>query len=217
MAKVYERWGKRVLDVTLAAAALLMLSPVFLVVAAAVWLCMGRPVLFQQRRAGRLGKPFMVYKFRTMTEDRGPDGRLLPDEERLTRLGRFLRRWSLDELPQLWNVVRGEMSLVGPRPLPAEYVPLYSPDQARRLDVRPGLVCLNGLYDRNGQPLEKMFHYDVLYTESISLRKDLGILFRMIPVVLSGNGIHRGRQDENSDLARRLRAVHSGESGSAPR
>ena len=216
-AGVYERWGKRALDLTLAAVALLLLSPVFLLVAAGVWLCMGHPVLFQQRRAGRLGKPFTLYKFRTMTGERGPDGRLLPDQVRLTPLGRFLRSTSLDELPNLWNVLNGDMSLVGPRPLPIEYVPLYSPDQARRLDVRPGLVSLNGLYDRSGQPWEKMFHYDVLYTQRITLREDLRILFGMIPVVLSRNGIHRGRHDENSDFARRLRAMQSGEGSSVPR
>jgi len=215
-AGVYERWGNRALDLTLAAA-LLLLSPVFLTDAAGVWLCMGGPILFRQRRAGRLGKPFTLYKFRTMTRERRPDGRLLPDQVRLTPLGRFLRSTSLDELPNLWNVLNGDMSLVGPRPLPIEYVPLYSPDQARRLDVRPGLVSLNGLYDRNGQPWEKMFHYDVLYTQRITLREDLRILFGMIPVVLSRNGIHRGRHDENSDFARRLRAMQSGEGSPVPR
>ena len=213
---LYVRLGKRAMDVTVAGAALVLLSPVFLLVAAGVLVFLCRPVLFRQGRAGKHGRPFTMVKFRSMTDARDEEGRLLPDEVRLTAFGRFLRSASLDELPNLWSVLRGDMSLVGPRPLPTEYVELYTPEQAERLNVAPGLVSLNGLYGRNAQPWERIFHYDVMYTKRVSLSEDLGILLRMISVVLGRKGVDRGRHDEGSDFARRLKAMQSREGMSGP-
>jgi sugar transferase EpsL len=207
----YKRFGKRPLDVTVAGAGLVLLSPVLVLVAAGVLVFLGRPVLFRQRRAGQRGRPFAMLKFRSMTDARDKEGRLLLDEVRLTAFGRLLRSTSLDELPNLWNVLKGDMSLVGPRPLPIEYVSLYTSEQAQRLNVLPGLVSLNGLYDRNAQSWERMFHYDVMYTAGISLREDARILLQMIPVILSCSGVERGRHDEESDFSRRLKAMQSRE------
>lgn len=143
---------KRVLDVVLAAAALTVLSPMLLLVAAAIRLCMGRPVLFRHQRAGFLGQPFVMLKFRTMSDEKGEDRLPLPDVKRLTRLGRVLRTTSIDELPQLWNVLKGEMSFVGPRPLLMEYIPSYTPDQRRRHNVLPGIIGLPAVKGREKIP-----------------------------------------------------------------
>lgn len=136
----YRKFGKRALDVILATSALKLLSPVALVVALAIRITMGPPVIFRQVRLGLHGKPFVMHKFRTMLDLRDEQGNLLPDEVRLTRLGKFLRRFSLDEIPELWNVLKGDMSAVGPRPLLMEYLPLYTPEQARRHEVKLGMA-----------------------------------------------------------------------------
>jgi lipopolysaccharide/colanic/teichoic acid biosynthesis glycosyltransferase len=136
----YRRFGKRAVDIVLSTMALVVLLPVALVVALVIRLTMGSPVIFRQVRPGLHGKPFVMYKFRTMLDLRDEQGNLLPDEERLTRLGKFLRHLSLDEIPELWNVLRGDMSAVGPRPLLIEYLPLYTPEQARRHEVKPGMA-----------------------------------------------------------------------------
>ena len=180
---------KRVLDVLGASAALVVLSPLLAVVAVLVRARMGPPVLFRQLRPGREGRPFELTKFRTMTDQRGPDGALLPDAQRLTALGRFLRRTSIDELPELINVVRGDMSLVGPRPLLMEYLPRYSPEQARRHEVRPGVTGWTQVNGRNALTWEEKFALDVWYVDHRSTRLDLEILGRTVSQVLGGQGV----------------------------
>jgi lipopolysaccharide/colanic/teichoic acid biosynthesis glycosyltransferase len=180
---------KRVIDLTGASAALVLLSPLLAVVALLVRLRMGPPVLFRQARPGRDGIPFEMTKFRTMTDRRGADGALLPDAQRLTRLGRFLRRTSIDELPELLNVVRGEMSLVGPRPLLMEYLPLYSPEQARRHEVRPGITGWTQVNGRNALTWDEKFALDVWYVDHRSTRLDVEILGKTVSQVFSGHGV----------------------------
>ena len=180
---------KRLLDIVVAGVGLVVCSPILAVCAVAVWVTMGRPVLFRQARPGRGGEPFAMLKFRTMRDRRDATGTLLPDAERLTRVGRFLRRTSLDELPELVNVLRGDMSLVGPRPLLTEYLPLYSPEQARRHDVRPGITGWAQVNGRNDQTWEDRFALDCWYVDHASLRLDLEILRRTVGAVLSGRGI----------------------------
>lgn len=188
---MWARKVKRLIDVT----ACLITLPVVLVVcgavALAIWLTMGRPVLFRQKRAGLYGRVFEIWKFRTMTNERDESGRLLPDEKRLTRLGRFLRSTSLDELPQVWNVLRGEMSLVGPRPLRPEYLERYTPEQARRHEVRPGITGWAQVNGRNETTWEERFRRDVWYVDNWSLWLDLKILWLTVIKVLRRDGISR--------------------------
>jgi sugar transferase EpsL len=167
---------KRGLDIVAAGLFLLLLLPLFLIIVTGVALDLGRPVFFRQFRGGLHGSVFQIIKFRTMRDARGPDGQLLPDTQRLTRFGSFLRRSSLDELPELWNVLLGDMSLVGPRPLIADYLALYSPQQARRHDVRPGLTGLAQIKGRNSLTWKHRFWYDVWYVDNCSLQLDLSIL-----------------------------------------
>lgn len=173
---MYHHWGKRLLDLFLVLFLLLALSPVMLMVGVLVALRLGRPILFRQPRAGFNGQPFTLYKFRTMTEGRDAAGNLLPAVERLTSFGRFLRSTSMDELPQLWNVVRGDMSLVGPRPLLLDYLPLYTPEQARRHRVRPGVTGWAQVKGRNALTWEEKFALDVWYVDHLGLVLDLKIL-----------------------------------------
>lgn len=184
---------KRALDLIVAAIGLVLLSPVMLAVAVAIRLSLGAPVLFRQPRAGLHHRSFTLVKFRTMREAVGDDGSPLPDEERMTRLGRFLRDFSLDELPQLWNVLRGDMSLVGPRPLLLEYGPLYSPEQARRHEVRPGITGWAQVSGRNALTWPEKFALDTWYVDNRSLWLDLKILAKTVKIVLSRSGIrHAG-------------------------
>jgi lipopolysaccharide/colanic/teichoic acid biosynthesis glycosyltransferase len=180
---------KRVIDVVGASAALVVLSPVLAAVALLVRLRMGSPVLFRQQRPGRGGRPFLMTKFRTMTDRRAADGAPLPDVERLTALGRWLRRTSIDELPELLNVVRGDMSLVGPRPLLMEYLTLYSAEQARRHEVRPGITGWAQVNGRNAVTWEEKFAYDLWYVDHRSTRLDLEIIGRTVREVFSGHGV----------------------------
>ena len=180
---------KRVMDVSIASLALIMLSIPMLIAAFAVRLKMGGPVLFRQLRPGLKGRPFEVLKFRTMTDARDERGQPLPDEQRLTATGRWLRRLSLDELPQLINVLRGDMSLVGPRPLLMEYLPLYTPEQARRHDVPPGITGWAQVNGRNAVDWEERFRLDVWYVDHQSLWLDLRILGLTLVRVLGGDGI----------------------------
>jgi lipopolysaccharide/colanic/teichoic acid biosynthesis glycosyltransferase len=188
-ARPVQRLLKRLLDAAASAAGLAALAPVMSMVALAVFLRMGRPVLFRQARPGLDGKPFMFYKFRTMTGARDPDGRPLPDGARLTALGRWLRRWSLDELPQLWNVLRGDMSLVGPRPLLTEYLDRYTPEQRRRHEVRPGITGWAQVNGRNAITWEEKFEHDVWYVDNWSVWVDLRILLATLLKVLRREGI----------------------------
>ncbi len=186
---------KRLFDVAGAALGLLLLSPVMLTVAVCVRRRMGPPAVFVQTRAGRGGRPFALYKFRSMTDERDPEGNLLPDAERLTPLGRFLRRTSLDELPQLWNVLRGDMSLVGPRPLLTKYVPLYDARQRKRLDVRPGITGWAQVNGRNALSWSAKFELDVWYVEHRSPGLDLKIILLTIKKVLAREGISAPGED----------------------
>jgi lipopolysaccharide/colanic/teichoic acid biosynthesis glycosyltransferase len=183
--------SKRVFDVVVSATALLIGAPVLLAVALAVRLTAGSPVLFVQERPGLHGKSFKILKFRTMRHALDEDGRLLPDEARLTRAGRFIRATSLDELPSLWNVLRGDMSIVGPRPLLVDYLPLYSPEQARRHDVKPGLTGWAQVNGRNAISWEDKFRMDVWYVENQSLRLDLRIVWMTLSKVLRSEGINQ--------------------------
>lgn len=180
---------KRLLDVTGAATALLLLSPVVLTVAYLVRTRLGSPVLFVQVRPGLQGKPFRMYKFRTMTDARDADGHLLPDAVRLTAFGKWLRASSLDELPELINVLRGEMSLVGPRPLLMDYLPLYSPEQARRHEARPGITGWAQINGRNAISWEQKFALDVWYVDHQSVWLDIRVLALTVWRVLRREGI----------------------------
>lgn len=180
---------KRGFDIVAAGSALLLLSPVLLGVAALVRVNLGAPVLFRQRRPGLHGRPFEMVKFRTMRDAVDARGQALPDAERLTRFGRLLRATSLDELPELWNVLTGDMSLVGPRPLLMEYLPLYSPEQARRHEVRPGITGWAQVNGRNALSWDDKFRLDVWYVEHQSLWLDLRILALTVKKVLVREGI----------------------------
>lgn len=180
---------KRLFDITAAALGLLLLAPLLLVLTWLVRRKLGRPAFFRQTRPGLHGRPFELVKFRTMTDARGPDGALLPDAERLTPFGRFLRSTSLDELPELWNVLRGDMSLVGPRPLLMEYLPLYSPEQARRHEARPGITGWAQVNGRNALSWDDKFRLDVWYVDRQSLWLDLRILWLTVCKVLRREGI----------------------------
>jgi lipopolysaccharide/colanic/teichoic acid biosynthesis glycosyltransferase len=177
------------MDLTLAVPVLVVLTPVGLAVGGLIRLKLGGPVLFRQPRPGREGRVFEVIKFRTMSNARDADGKLLPDEERLTPFGARIRRLSLDELPTLWNVVRGDMSLVGPRPLLVRYLNRYTPEQRRRHDVLPGVTGWAQVNGRNAITWEEKFEHDVWYVENMSLRTDLAILFRTVAQVLGKRGI----------------------------
>ena len=180
---------KRAIDVSAAVVVLVVLSPVLLVIAAAVAVALGRPVLFRQQRPGLHGTPFTLYKFRTMKDTRDASGALLPDAQRLTRFGRFLRSSSLDELPELVNVLRGEMSLVGPRPLLMQYLGRYSAEQMRRHDVRPGITGWVQVNGRNDQTWERKFELDVWYVDHASLRLDFQIIAKTVASILRRDGI----------------------------
>lgn len=180
---------KRLLDLCAALAALLVLSPVLLSVAVLIRIQMGSPVLFRQVRPGLNAKPFQMVKFRTMLDATDKSGNPLPDDQRLTRLGAFLRSTSLDELPELWNVLKGDMSLVGPRPLLMEYLPLYSAEQARRHEVRPGVTGWAQVNGRNAIGWEEKFKLDVWYVDNQSLWLDIKILFLTVKKVLVRDGI----------------------------
>ena len=180
---------KKIFDFTVALGALAILSPVLGVVAIIVRAQLGAPVLFCQTRPGLQGKPFSILKFRGLTNVRDSQGNLLPDAQRLTRFGRFLRSTSLDELPELFNVLKGDMSLVGPRPLLMEYLPLYTPEQARRHDVRPGITGWAQVNGRNALSWEEIFAMDVWYVDHCSLWLDMKILVLTVRKVLARDGI----------------------------
>lgn len=184
---------KKMVDRSAAAMGLLILSPIVIATAAAVRATLGSPVLFRQRRPGWHGRPIEIVKFRTMRHAVGPDGRSLPDSQRLTRLGSFLRTSSLDELPQLWTVMSGDLSLVGPRPLLMQYLTRYSPEQARRHDVLPGITGWTQVNGRNALNWEQKFALDLWYVDNWSLALDAKILWMTVRQILRRDGIaHRG-------------------------
>jgi lipopolysaccharide/colanic/teichoic acid biosynthesis glycosyltransferase len=180
---------KRIFDVLAGIFACLILFVPVLILTACVAIKLGRPVLFCQSRPGKLGEPFKLIKFRTMADQRDANGNLLPDSQRLTSFGRFLRASSLDELPELWNVLKGEMSLVGPRPLLVEYLPLYSTEQARRHEVRPGITGWAQVNGRNALSWEEKFKLDVWYVDNRTLWLDIKILWLTVRKVLVRDGI----------------------------
>jgi lipopolysaccharide/colanic/teichoic acid biosynthesis glycosyltransferase len=180
---------KRLFDFVVAAVGAIIFSPIVLVVAVLVWINLGTPVLFRQLRPGLHGQPFTLLKFRTMIDAVDSSGSPLPDGERLTVFGRFLRRSSLDELPELYNVLRGDMSLVGPRPLLMEYLPLYTAEQARRHDVRPGLTGWAQVNGRNAISWDQKFAFDLWYVDHASLSLDLKILWLTVRNVFTRHGI----------------------------
>ncbi|MGQ9730183.1 MAG: sugar transferase [Candidatus Zipacnadales bacterium] len=184
-----SRTVKRLADAVLALFGLVVTLPITGLAALAIWLSMGRPILFRQPRAGYRGRTFMILKFRTMREAYDERGQLLPDAERLTPVGELLRKLSIDELPQLWNVLRGEMSLVGPRPLLVKYLPLYSPEQARRHEVLPGITGWAQIHGRNDTTWEERLRQDVWYVDHWSLTLDLQILLQTLLKVLRREGI----------------------------
>lgn len=187
---MYRYIGKRLFDIVLSAAALILLSPILLVVAVLVRTKLGSPVLFKQKRPGKNEKIFTLYKFRTMTDEKDENGVLLPDEVRLTPFGKMLRATSLDELPELFNIIKGEMSIIGPRPLLVKYLPLYNEEQKHRHDVRPGLTGLAQINGRNAITWEKKFEYDVEYVENLSFGLDCKIFFKTVSAVLKREGIN---------------------------
>ena len=187
---MYRRFFKRFLDILLSGTALLFLWPVLLAVAVLVRRKLGSPVIFCQERPGKDEKIFKMYKFRSMTDERDESGALLPDEVRLTKFGKLLRSTSLDELPELWNIFRGDMSIVGPRPLLVKYLPLYNKEQRRRHDVRPGLTGLAQVNGRNALRWEDRFAYDVAYTRNITFLGDVKILLLTVKKVFAREGIN---------------------------
>jgi sugar transferase EpsL len=205
----YRRRGKRLLDVAAAAGLLLLLWPVLAALALAIRLTMGKPVLFRQVRAGYLERPFTLLKFRSMRDARDACGQLLPDRVRLTPLGRWLRKTSLDELPQLWNVLRNEMSLVGPRPLLMEYLRRYTAFQARRHEVRPGITGWAQVRGRQTISFTRRIEADVWYVDSLSLRTDLAILLATMAQVFVARGVKLGQEaSEVDDLAPQSLELH---------
>jgi lipopolysaccharide/colanic/teichoic acid biosynthesis glycosyltransferase len=186
---VIKRSIKRVLDIVLAAIGLVVLAPVMAVLAVVIRVNMGSPVVFSQERPGLHGRPFRLYKLRTMRHPTIRDGVPVEGEIRTTRLGYLLRRTSLDEIPELWNVLRGEMSIVGPRPLLMDYLPLYSPEQARRHEVRPGMTGLAQIQGRHLLDWDERFKLDVWYVDNWTIRMDFTIMAATVKKVLSGSGI----------------------------
>lgn len=195
----YERFVKRLLDIVLSGCALIVLSPVLLVTAILVRVKLGSPVIFCQERPGKDEKIFKLHKFRSMSDARDEEGNLLPDKERLGKFGRTLRATSLDELPELWDIFRGKMSIVGPRPLLVKYLPLYNDEQHRRHDVRPGLTGWAQVHGRNLVSWEEKFAYDVDYVDHISFALDVKIIFMTVRCVLAHEGIN-SNQSKNDEV-----------------
>lgn len=198
---MYKNYLKRIIDFCIAMCVLLLIGWFLIIVA--IWLHFankGAGVFFYQERPGKNGKIFKVIKFKTMTDERDAEGNLLPDEVRLTRVGRFVRSTSIDELPQLINVLKGDMALIGPRPLLVDFLPLYSPEQARRHDVRPGITGWAQVNGRNTCKYSKKFEYDVWYVDHISIWLDLRIVFMTIKNVLFREDIGEDQYDETDDL-----------------
>jgi lipopolysaccharide/colanic/teichoic acid biosynthesis glycosyltransferase len=180
---------KRIIDIIGSLIGLVVASPIIVVISIIIYITMGRPIFFKQVRPGLKGKPFVIYKFRTMLDLRDEKGNLLPDEKRLTTIGKFLRNTTLDELPEFWNVLKGDMSLVGPRPLLMEYLDRYTPEQARRHNVKPGMTGWAQINGRNAITWEEKFKLDVWYVDNWNILLDLKIIFLTILKVLKREGI----------------------------
>lgn len=190
----YERFFKRPLDTIFSLLALIILSPVLLVVAILVRIKLGSPIIFKQKRPGKDEKIFELYKFRTMTDAKDKKGKLLPDEKRLTKFGKLLRSTSLDELPELFNILKGDMSFIGPRPLLVEYLPYYKANEKHRHDVRPGLTGLAQVSGRNSLSWEEKFKLDLKYVKNITLKNDVNIIFKTAKKVIKRSDVKMGDQ-----------------------
>jgi len=197
---MYRLFIKRLLDIVLSGMALIILAPVYLVLAILIRMNLGAPVIFCQERPGRYGKIFRLYKFRTMTDERDEEGNLLPDEERLPRFGRILRSTSLDELPELWNIFIGDMSLIGPRPLLVRYLPYYTQEESHRHDVRPGLTGLAQVNGRNALGWEDRFSYDLEYVNHLTFLMDVKIIVMTVGKVLKRSGTLSGAEQTVADF-----------------
>ncbi len=189
---MYKLFVKRVLDFVLSLIAIIVLSPVYLIVAILVRTKLGSPIIFTQERPGKGEKIFKMYKFRSMTDERDKNGKILPDDVRLTKFGKLLRSTSLDELPELFNILKGDMSIVGPRPLMARYLPYYKERERKRHTVRPGLTGYAQVKGRNSLTWDERFEYDVEYVEKVSLILDVCIIFDTVKIVLKREGIGLG-------------------------
>jgi len=192
--KIYQNAGKRALDLFLGIPLFIFATPLMGVVTILVILRLGKPIIFKQPRPGKDNLPFILYKFRTMAEEYDSSGRLLPDSLRISVVGRFLRKLSLDELPELFNVIKGDMSLVGPRPLLMQYLDRYTPEQARRHEVKPGITGWAQVNGRNAITWQEKFKYDVWYVDNCSLWLDIKIIFMTILKVIKGEGINQPGQ-----------------------
>lgn len=196
---MYRKYIKRILDFTLSLIALIVLSPILLITTILVKIKLGSPIIFKQQRPGKNEKIFTLYKFRTMTDKKDEEGNLLPDEQRLTKFGKILRSTSIDELPELINILKGNMAIVGPRPLLVEYLELYNEEQKHRHDVRPGLTGLAQVSGRNAISWEEKFEEDIQYIENISLIEDIKIILKTISKVFKREGIS---QEGNETIER---------------
>jgi len=187
---MYRQFFKRLIDITVSSVVLIVFSPILLIMAVLLhFFNDGAGVFFLQERPGYKGRPFKIVKFKTMNERKGPDGNLLPDKQRITKFGAFVRNSSLDELPQLWNVLRGDMSLIGPRPLLMQYLPLYSPEQARRHDVKPGITGWAQCHGRNNLSWTEKFKLDVWYVDNVSFKTDCSVVFTTLKGVIKKENI----------------------------
>lgn len=204
---IYERFLKRPMDFILSAFAIIFLSPILLIVSYFIRVKLGSPILFKQKRPGLNEKIFTMYKFRTMTDEKDENGQLLPDNIRLTKFGRLLRSTSLDELPELINIIKGDMSIVGPRPLLIQYLPLYNTHQKKRHDVRPGLTGLAQINGRNSISWDDRFYYDVKYVNNLTFAMDLRIILATIRKVVRKEGI-------SSNTSVTMEAFHGNKEGS---
>ena len=202
---MYRKYAKRIFDVIAALAALIILSPIFLIVAVLIRSKLGKPIIFKHQRPGKDEKLFTLYKFRTMTDERDEHNVLLPDEVRLTKFGRLIRATSLDELPELFNIIKGDMSIVGPRPLEVYFLPYYNEKEKHRHDVRPGLTGLAQVNGRNNLTWEQRFEYDLSYISQMSFLTDIKIIYQTIIQVIKREGtdipledfnVHRKKQEE---------------------
>lgn len=186
---MYAKYIKRILDFTLSLLSLIILAPLMLIIWILVRIKLGKPAIFKQKRPGKNEKIFTIYKFRTMTDEKDEEGNLLPDADRLTKFGKFLRSTSLDELPELINIIKGDMSIVGPRPLAVQYLPYYNDNEKHRHDVRPGLTGFAQVNGRNGLQWEERFEFDLYYIKNISLKEDIKIIFSTIKKVVKKEDI----------------------------
>ncbi|MDD6490750.1 MAG: sugar transferase [Firmicutes bacterium] len=197
---MYRNFFKRLLDILISLTGMIVLSPVLLIVWVLVRVKLGKPAFFTQQRPGKNGKIFKLYKFRSMTDERDENGELLPDEVRLTGFGRFLRSTSLDEIPELFNILKGDMSLIGPRPLLVKYLPYYSEEESHRHDIRPGLTGLAQVNGRNAIGWEERFRYDVEYVNNLSFGLDCKILLMTVGKVINRSGVLSGEEQTTIDF-----------------